>query len=57
MQKEERKTRVFSEQKTKKLVYLINDYLKDSDSEAVIELLPAGANPNTENHKSFMILH
>jgi ankyrin repeat protein len=48
---------VFSEQKTKELVDLINDYLKNSDSEAVIELLPASANPNAENHKSFMILH
>jgi ankyrin repeat protein len=48
---------VFSEQKTKELVNLINDYLKDSNSEAVIELLLAGANPNTENHKGFMVLH
>jgi ankyrin repeat protein len=56
-QKEEEKMRMFSEQKTKELVNLINNYLKDSDSEAVIELLLAGANPNAENHKGFMILH
>jgi ankyrin repeat protein len=56
-QKEEGKTRVFSEQKTKEHVNLINDYLKDSDSEAVIELFLGGANPNAENHKGFMVLH
>jgi hypothetical protein len=34
-QKEERKMRVFSEKATKELVDLMNDYSKDSDSEAV----------------------
>jgi hypothetical protein len=38
-----------SEQKTKKLIDLMNDYSKDSDSETVIELLPSDANSDPKD--------
>jgi ankyrin repeat protein len=54
--KRREKMGMFSEEATKELVDLMNDCLKDSDSEAVIELVLAGANPNAKN-KGRTVLH
>jgi hypothetical protein len=50
------KTQVFSEEATKELVDLLNDYSKDSDFKAVIELLLSDANSNARDN-CFTVWH